>query len=93
MALRHVARIASAAVVGGVASLALATPAMALPDAGPGTAGGTYTGDGGGTVIPPDDSGWELLPIAVGAAGGLALAGIGFTVASRRRDEHMAHPA
>lgn len=92
MALRHVTRIASAAVVGGVASLALATPAMALSDAGPGSAGGRYEGGTGG-VVPPTDEGWDLLPIAVGAAGGLAIAGIGFTVANRRRGEQMAHPA
>jgi hypothetical protein len=87
MALAKVTRIASAAVVGGVASLALATPATALSDAGPGS--------GGGLVPPPppptDGISWEY--IAVGAAGGLALAGIGFTVASRRREEHLAHPA
>jgi hypothetical protein len=92
MALRTVSRLASAAVVGGVASLALAAPAGALVE--PGGPGGTSGGSTGITTPAPGTS-WELLPIAVGAAGGLALAGIGFAAATgmRRRDEHMAHPA
>jgi hypothetical protein len=93
MAFRTVSRLASAAVVGGVASLALAAPAGALVE--PGGPGGTSGGSTGITTPAPAGTSWELLPIAVGAAGGLALAGIGFAAATgvRRRNEHMAHPA
>jgi hypothetical protein len=50
------------------------------------------------TPSSPDSSttDWEVLPVAVGVAGGLALAGIGFaaiTVARRHGHGHMAHPA
>jgi hypothetical protein len=91
MTFRTVTRLASAAVVGSVASLALATPAGALVE--PGGPGGTSSGS---TGIPTSaDTSWELLPIAIGAAGGLALAGIGFAAATgvRRRNDQMAHPA
>ena len=91
MALRNTTRLASAAMVTGVASLALAAPAGALVE--PGGPGGTSSGNPGITNPAPPGTSWELLPIAVGAAGGLALAGIGFAAATGVRRRNVAHPA
>jgi hypothetical protein len=90
MALRNITRLASAAVAAGVASLALAAPAGALVE--PGGPGGTSGGNPGIDTAPAGTS-WELLPIAVGAAGGLALAGVGFAAATGVRRHNVAHPA
>jgi hypothetical protein len=91
MALRNITRLASAAVAAGVASLALAAPAGALVE--PGGPGGTSGGNPGISDPAPAGTSWELLPIAVGAAGGLALAGIGFAAATGVRRHDVAHPA
>lgn len=93
MGIRTVTRLASAAVAGGVATLALAVPAQAdmiLPDAG---GSGSWTG--GSDTASSSDSAWEVLPVATGALGGLALAGLGFAavVGVRRRNANVAHPA
>lgn len=98
MAVRTITRLASAAVVTGIATLAFATPANAInphqPD--PNSRGSTA----GSWNYPPaptsadESSTWDLLPIATGALGGIALAGA--TVAAAvglRRHHQAAHPA
>lgn len=83
-------RLASAALVTGVTSVALAAPASArvLPP---------YPDDGqvatdNGTQADP---GWEFAQVATGAVGGIALVGAGAaaTVLLRRHGRHTAHPA
>lgn len=95
MAIRTVSRLLSAACVSGIATLALAGPAAAYNDSGPGSGGGLSDGNGTGiTTVTVEETAWELLPIATGALGGLALAGVAATAfASVRRHSHMAHPA
>ncbi|HJR39326.1 MAG TPA: hypothetical protein VJ819_13175 [Nocardioidaceae bacterium] len=90
MATRSITRLASAAVVTGIATLAFAGPADAQypkePDLG---ARVEVTGTGTPTV----DDGWELSQIASGALGGIALAGVGVAAAAGlRRHSHAAHP-
>jgi hypothetical protein len=93
---------AAAAVVSGVAGLALATPAAAMVDPAPPPASEVtlqHTQHGGSltemptvpTPVTEDDSPWA--EIGVAAIGGLAIAGvaIGASVAVRRRS--VAHPA
>jgi hypothetical protein len=92
---------AAAAVVSGVAGLALATPAAAMVDPAPPPASEViqHTQHGGSltetptvpTSVTEDDSPWA--EIGVAAVGGLAIAGvaIGASVAVRRRS--VAHPA
>jgi hypothetical protein len=93
---------AAAALVTGVAGLALATPAAAMVDPAPPPAEDasfTHTQHGGSgtqtttvpTSVTEDDSPWA--EIAVAALGGVAIAGaaIGASVAVRRRS--VAHTA
>ena len=84
-------RLASAALVTGVTSVALASPASAVvrpPDP-----------DGAGVVVTDTgtqaDQGWEFAQVATGAVGGIALVGAGAaaTVMLRRHGRHAAHPA
>lgn len=96
MTTRTASRLAAAAVVSGVAGLALATPAAAMVDPAPppvSEAGYQHTQHGGtvpqtpigSTTVTDDDSPWA--EIAVAALGGVALAGVGIaaSVAVRRR--------
>lgn len=93
---------AAAAIVSGVAGLALAAPAAAMVDPAPPPASEVtlqHTQHGGSlnqtptvpTSVTEDDSPWA--EIGVAALGGLAIAGvaIGASVAVRRRS--VAHPA
>jgi hypothetical protein len=98
---------AAGAVVAGVAGLALAIPAAAMadPPAPPPTPvsnldfvhtqhGGSVTQTPtGSTSVTDEDSPWA--EIALGALGGVALAGVGIaaSVAVRRRSMAQAHPA
>lgn len=95
MAIRTAARLLSAACVTGITTLALAAPAAAYNDSGPGSGGGLFDGNGSGiTTITVQETAWEVLPIATGVLGGLALAGVGYAAASGvRRRQHFAHPA
>lgn len=91
MATRTITRLASAAVVTGIASLALAAPAGAQFPKDPGVGGGIPT-DTGGTLTT--DEGWSATQLASGALGGLALAGVGIgAAAGLRRHRQTAHPA
>jgi hypothetical protein len=85
---------ASAGVITGITTLALAAPASAVNESG--YSGGS-SGSGTNTVLPgapAESSAWDLAPIATGALGGLVLAGAGFAaVVTARRHSNMAHPA
>ncbi|MGZ4458963.1 MAG: hypothetical protein ACXVXB_15195 [Nocardioidaceae bacterium] len=84
-----IGRLASATLVTGVATLALAAPASAIRMPPPG-----YDPNPSSTV-PQSDQGWELAQVATGAAGGLVLAGAGAgaVIVVRRHRGHAAHPA
>jgi hypothetical protein len=88
-----ITKLASAALVTGAASVALASPAAAEHPSDP-FGGGSGTSSGSGTTISADP-GWEVSQVAAGALGGLVLAGAGVaTVAGLRRHQgHLAHPA
>jgi len=93
MARKSITRIAAGAVVTGIATLALATPANAIiPPQPPGER--EFTGQGSPASTPTTDEGWTWQEIVGGTAGGVALAGIGVAAAVglRRRNEHLAHP-
>lgn len=94
MALSTITRIASAGVITGITTLALAAPASAVNESG--YSGGS-SGSDTNTVLPgapAESSAWDLAPIATGALGGLVLAGAGFAaVVTARRHSNMAHPA
>lgn len=86
-------KFASAALVTGAASIALASPAAAEHPNNP-------LGGGPGTPTVTEstiaaDPGWEVAQVATGALGGLALAGAGVAVVAglRRHQSHLAHPA
>ena len=72
-------------------ALLLAAPAAARPD--PGT-GGTDFPPGSSVSLPPgpsngvDDDAVELLQVGAGILAGIALAGAGAALLSRRRHEH-----
>jgi hypothetical protein len=93
MARSTITRLASAGVITGITTLALAAPASAVNDSG---YGGGSSGSGTNVLpgAPAESSAWDLAPIATGALGGLVLAGAGFAaVATARRHGHLAHPA
>lgn len=98
----------AACVVGttGLIALTMAAPASARQDPGTGSAQeqrcstSCYLGpdSGGGNVSgrtfgPTDDNAIEVLQLGAGILAGLALAGAGVTVASRRAHARAAHPA
>lgn len=102
MSRKSVNRIAISAVMGGVATLALATPATAAhvvnPNVGSGQSAPATTAQQNPTTIPPSQgtgTEWQALPVAAGAIGGVALAGAaaGAFAGVRRRRGHLAHPA
>lgn len=83
-------RIATTAVVTGVAGLALAAPAAAMVDpAPPPNADGSSLS--GGTSTTTDDSPWAEISVAV--LGGLALAGAGIAGSAAVRRRNLAHTA
>lgn len=101
----RVRRTAAVAATGGIIALSMAAPASARPDPGNGSQsewschslcyeGGTEGSSGiGTTTITVDDNAVEVLQLAAGVLGGVALAGVGIAVASRRNHAHAAHPA
>lgn len=102
MTSRTASRLAAAAVVSGVAGLALATPAAAMVDPAPPPVsevgyqhtqhGGTVTQTPtGSTTVTDDDSPWA--EIAVAALGGVALAGVGIAASVAVRRRSVAHTA
>ncbi|HEU5241372.1 MAG TPA: hypothetical protein VFU25_05110 [Ornithinibacter sp.] len=73
-------------------ALLLAAPAAALPD--PGTGGRDFPGTPGTSAPPPprppvDDDALELMQVGAGLLAGIALAGAGAALVSRR---HHGHP-
>lgn len=100
-------RTAAVAGTAGIIALSMAAPASARPDPGNGSQsewscrslcyeGGTEGTSGSGlvpNVITTDDNAIELLQLGAGVLGGIALAGVGIAVASRRSHAHAAHPA
>lgn len=95
----------TATVIGatGLIAIALAGPARAQPDAG---TGGTaeqhcsvscYPGPDNAAPVAAtpasDNNGIEVFQLGAGLLAGLALAGAGIAVASRRNQGHVAHPA
>lgn len=87
----------------GLIALSLAGPASARPD--PGTGGwqelrctnGCYEGGTSGSdptqYVVLDDNAVEFLQLGAGLLAGIAFAGAGMAVASRRNHGHAAHPA
>lgn len=87
----------------GLIALSMAAPASARPD--PGTGGAhewtqwsePYQGGSTGSTLTPtssaDDNAVEVLQLGAGILAGVALAGAGVAVASRRTHGRAAHPA
>ena len=83
----------------------MAGPASARQDPGTGGAhewtqwstpyeGGTPAGGGSSVTFRPiDDNAIEVLQLGAGILAGVALAGAGMAMASRRTHGHAAHPA
>jgi hypothetical protein len=94
-------RAAAATGATGLIALSLAGPASARPDPGTGelprcTSGCYQGGTGPGTTPPPASTGSdgiEYLQLGAGILAGIALAGAGMAVASRRNHAHVARPA
>lgn len=96
-------RDAAALGASGLIALSLAGPASARPD--PGTGGsqelrcttGCYEGGTTGSdptqFVTLDDNAVEFLQLGAGLLAGVALAGAGMAVASRRSHAHATHPA
>ncbi|KRE58791.1 hypothetical protein [Phycicoccus sp. Soil748] len=101
----NIRRAASIAGATGLVALSMAGPASARPDPGSGSPGeqhcttscfegGTVGGSSGvGTVLTVNDNGVQVLQIGAGLLAGVALAGAGMAVVSRRSHAHAAHPA
>ena len=90
MTSRALYRVATTAVVTGVAGLALATPAAAMVDPAPNpNTNGTSLSGGGGTAT--DDSQWA--EIAAGVVAGVALAGVGIAAGAAVRRRSVADTA
>ena len=87
----------------GLIAIALAGPASARPDPGTGSAAEQHCSvscyPGPDNAAPAaatpaaDDNGIEVFQLGAGLLAGLALAGAGIAVASRRSQGHVAHPA
>ena len=86
----------------GILAFSVAGPASARPDPGNGSQsewscqsscyeGGTTPS--GVTTVTIDDNALEMLQLGGGVLAGLALAGAGAAVISRRSHSHAAHPA
>lgn len=95
-------RGAAALGTSGLIALSLAGPASARPISGTGSqqelgcttscyAGGATSG--GPPIVRVDNSAIEYLQLGGGLLAGIALAGAGMAVASRRGHTHLAHPA
>lgn len=86
----------------GILSLSMAVPASARQDPGTGEplrcttscyVGGTQgPTNPGPNIVTIDDNAVEFLQLAAGALAGVALAGAGIALVSRRH-HHLAHPA
>ena len=94
-------RGAAAAGATGLIALSLAGPASARPDPGTGElprctsgcyVGGTVPGTAGADPTT-GGVGVEYVQLGAGILAGIALAGAGMAVASRRNHTHVAHPA
>lgn len=91
MAIKSITRLAAAAVVTGIATLALSGPASAAFPKAP---------DVGARVEPTStpttttDDSFDYTALAEGALGGIVLAGAGVAAAAglRRHNQHLAHP-
>jgi hypothetical protein len=89
MATRPIIRLASAAVVTGIASLALSGPATAAYPKDPDLGGRIEVK----TPAPPVADSFDYTAVAGGALGGIALVGVGVAAAAGlRRHNHLAHP-
>jgi hypothetical protein len=90
MASRAVTRLASAAVVTGIATLALPGPAGAVYPKEPDLGARVEVK----TPPPPVSDSFDYTALAGGALGGIALAGVGVAAAAglRRHQHHLAHP-
>jgi hypothetical protein len=95
MAIRRLTRFASAAVVTGLATLAFAAPASAVYPIEP-----APDREGTGSVAPtpvpapqPEGTSWDVLPVATGALGGVALAGAAVAAAAGLRRHNLARAA
>lgn len=102
-------RAASIAGATGLVALSMAGPASARPDPGTGGPGelrcsvscyegpanGAGAGPDVGAVLRVDDNGSQILQLGAGLLAGVALAGAGMAVVSRRGHGHghAAHPA
>jgi hypothetical protein len=96
-------RAAATVAATGLIALSLAGPAAARPDPGTGSQqelrckAGCYIGGDtpSGSVSVPrlDDNGVEYVQLGAGLLAGLALAGAGAAVVSRRSHAHAAHAA
>ncbi|WP_404384735.1 hypothetical protein LL946_03255 [Knoellia locipacati] len=86
----------------GILAFSVAGPASARPDPGNGAQqewtcqidcyeGGTTTGPT--TAVTLDDDALEMFQLGAGVLAGIALAGAGLAVASRRSHRHAVHPA
>jgi hypothetical protein len=82
MAKTSITRLASAAVVTGITTLAFATPASAMQPPEP--VGSADTGP-----VVTEDNGIDWAPLGAGALGGIALAGAGVAAAAGLR--HRRH--
>lgn len=90
MNIATVRKLATATVVTGVATVALAAPASAARVAPHGD-----TDPGGGVQSTSTDQGWEFAQVATGAVGGVVLVGAGAAAVGgvRRHRRQVAHPA
>jgi hypothetical protein len=89
-------RIASTVAATGLLSLATALPAAAIPDPGKPVPTGDQASQGSTSivrevVVHEDDNAFEYVQVGLGAAGGMALAGVAAAVLVARR--HGARPA
>lgn len=105
----HLRRALSVVGAAGLIVLSMAGPAGARPDPGSGSprdwhcstscyqGGGAVPVDAGvsdvRTVLRVDDTGVQVLQLGAGVLAGLAMAGAGAALVSRRHHAQVAHPA
>jgi hypothetical protein len=96
--LTAIRRTAAAGGAAGLIALSLAGPAAARPDPGTGDlprcTSGCYEGGTGSSPGPTADTNTvEYIQLGAGVLAGIALAGFGVAVTSRRSHGQVAHPA